>query len=147
MKNCKYKINSIYFFRYYSNITNFIGTLKRTDNLFVIKLIAYVKEFAEKNIKIKIAISLRTLLKKSKQLTLTKGKDDSIADSYNNIALNAEIRKATVTKIFNAKTSPNSTTLILIIEAMGFKLSDFSVIYDSLQEKDIQLFIKNQKEK
>lgn len=129
------------------NIIHFIGTFKRTDNLFIIKLIAHVRKLIEKNIKIKIAISLRTLLEKSKQHTLTKGKDDSIGDSYNNIALNAEIRKATVTKIFNAKSSPNSTTLILIIEAMGFKWSDFSIIYDSLGEQDIQYFIRNQKAK
>lgn len=104
-----------------------------------------MRNLIEKNIKIKIAISLRTLLKKSKQYTLIKGKDDSIGDSYNNIALNAEIRKATVTKIFNAKSSPNSTTLILIIEAMGFKWSDFSTIYDSLEEQDVQYFIRSRK--
>jgi len=107
------------------------------------RLIACVRKLLEENIKIKIAISLRILLEKSKLYTQTKGKNDSIGDSYNTIALNAEIRKATVTNIFNAKSSPNSTTLILIIEAMGFKLIDFSEIFDSLTGKDIQMFKKD----
>ncbi len=108
------------------------------------RLIAYVRKLLEENIKTKIAISLRILLEKSKINTQTKGKYDYIGDSYNTIALNAEIRKATVTNIFNANSSPNSGTLILIIEAMGFKLSDFSKIYDSLTDRDIQKF-KNKK--
>lgn len=102
------------------------------------KLIAYVKKILEENIKIRIAISLKALLEKCK--LLTKGEKDLVGDSYNTIALNAGIRKATVTDIFNAKSSPNSTTLILIIEAMGHTLSDFSKIYDSLKDSDIQDF-------
>jgi len=102
-----------------------------------------VKKLIEQNIKIKIAISLRTLLEKSKFRTLNDGKNDSIGDSYNTIALNAEIRKATVTSIFNAKSSPNSITLILIIESMGFKWSDFSKIYDSLNDQHIKKFKKS----
>lgn len=69
-----------------------------------------MKKLIEQNIKIKIAISLRTLLEESKFRTLNDGKNASIGDSYNTIALNAEIRKATVTSIFNAKSSPNSIT-------------------------------------
>ncbi|MBC73026.1 MAG: hypothetical protein CMH47_12320 [Muricauda sp.] len=99
-----------------------------------------MKTLQEENIKIKIAISLRILLDKSKWNTQTKGKDDSIGDSHNTIALNAYIRKATVTKILNAKSNPKSTTLILIIEAMGFKWSDFSKIYDSLEKSDVEDF-------
>ena len=101
-----------------------------------------MKSLQEENIKIKIAISLRSLLDKSKCNTQIKGKDDSIGDSHNTIALNAYIRKATVTKILNAKSNPKSTTLILIIEAMGFKWSDFSKIYDSLENGDIENFKK-----
>lgn len=101
-----------------------------------------MRKLLEKHSKIKIAISLNTLIEKSKLYTQTVGKDDSIGDSYNKIALIAEIRKATVTNVFNAKSSPNSTTLIFIIEAMGFKLSDFSKIYDSISEEDIYRFKK-----
>ena len=124
------------------NIIQFIGTSKRTDKLFSMRLIAQVRKLLEKHSKIKIAISLNTLIEKSKLYTQTVGKDDSIGDSYNKIALIAEIRKATVTNVFNAKSSPNSTTLIFIIEAMGFKLSDFSKIYDSISEEDIYRFKK-----
>ncbi|MCF8716490.1 hypothetical protein JM658_16835 [Joostella atrarenae] len=104
------------------------------------KLIAYVEKALQENIKIRIAISLKTLLQKSK--LLTKEQKDFVGDSHNTIALNAGIRKATVTDIFNAKSSPNSTTLILIVEAMGHKLSDFSKIYDSLKDSEIHDFRK-----
>ncbi|QLE01989.1 helix-turn-helix domain-containing protein [Galbibacter sp. BG1] len=104
------------------------------------KLIAYVESGLQENIKIRIAISLKILLQKSK--LLTKDEKDLVGNSYNTIALNAGIRKATVTDIFNAKSSPNATTLFLIIEAMGHKLNDFSKIYDSLRDREIQDFKK-----
>ena len=94
----------------------------------------------QENIKIKIAISLRTLLEKVKWSPNKHGKDVDIGDSHNTIGLNAGIRKATVTDIFNAVSCPNSSTLILIIEAMGFKSGDFSEIYDSLTEAEIKDF-------
>ena len=97
----------------------------------------------EDNIKFKIAISLKILLEKRKNNSINIIKEDSLGVSYNTIALNADIRKATVSNIFNANTSPNSITLVLIIEAMGYNLIDFSKIYDSIKEKDIQNFIKN----
>lgn len=93
----------------------------------------------ENKIKLKIAISLKILLDRSKNSSKS-----FLADSYNTIALNADIRKATVSNIFNAKSNPNSTTLISIIEAMGFSLTDFSEIYCAINEKDISQFNKNE---
>lgn len=99
----------------------------------------------EKHIRIKIAISLNELLLRSKNYSLTKNSDD-LAKSYNKIALEAEIRKATVNDAFNAKskTTPKSATIILIIEAMGFKLVDFSDIYHSIKDIEIEDFKKKQ---
>ncbi|OBX23228.1 MULTISPECIES: helix-turn-helix domain-containing protein [Bizionia] len=94
----------------------------------------------EKNIKFKIAISLNILLEKRKNDYKNVIKKDLLGDSYNSIALNADIRKATVSNIFNARSNPNSITLISIIEAMGFSLIDFSKIYCSISEKDINKF-------
>ncbi len=97
----------------------------------------------EKKIKFKIAISLNILLEKRKNDYKSLIKEDISGDSYNTIAINADIRKATVSNIFNAKSTPNSTTLISIIEAMGFDLTDFSKVYCSLNEKDINKFKKS----
>ncbi|RNL89460.1 hypothetical protein ED312_07350 [Sinomicrobium pectinilyticum] len=99
-----------------------------------------MKNTDEKYLKIRIALSLNTLMERSKTNSLSKGKNDDVGDSYNKIALNSGIRKATVSDTFNAKSAPKSTTLIRIIEAMGFKVSDFSKIYDSLRDEEVLNF-------
>ena len=62
-------------------------------------------------------------------------------ESYGLIATQSLLRKATVTSAFNANSSPNSNTLIKIIEAMGYGLFDFAKIYDSITESDIRDFL------
>lgn len=115
-----------------SNIIKNIGTTNRTDILFKLSLIAFVKKALEENIKFRITISLRKLLQ-------SKGKD-AVPQSYNDIATAADIRKATVSDTFNAKSIPSSSTLILILKAMGSSLSDFEKIFDSLKDSDILAF-------
>ncbi|MBU7569076.1 MAG: hypothetical protein KAF41_00340 [Flavobacterium sp.] len=95
-------------------------------------LIAVVKKETDDNTIFKIAISLRKLLESNGNL--------AIKQSYDKIATTANIRKATVSNTFNAKSVPNSLTLFLIIEAMGFSLIDFSKIYDSIVTSDIESF-------
>jgi hypothetical protein len=97
-------------------------------------LIAVVKKETDDNTKFKIAISLRKLLESNGDLP--------IMQSYDKIASTANIRKATVSDTFNAKSVPNSLTLFLIIEAMGFSLTDFSKVYDSIVNSDIEIFKK-----
>jgi len=98
-----------------------------------------MKEELIPHIKIKIAISLNRLLDASKRFRPINNKEEEIAKSYNKIALAAYIRKATVSDIFNAKskTAPNTATLLLIIEGMGYNLNDFAIVYDSVIEADI----------
>ena len=95
-----------------------------------------------RHINIKIAISLRRLSAKSTKLQQFKNIKSEIAFSYNNLALEADIRKATVSDLFNAKSKlgPNYTTVISIIEAMGYKMIDFALIYDSVTKDDIKRF-------
>jgi len=95
-------------------------------------LIAVVKKETDDHTIFKIAISLRKLLESNGNF--------AIKQSYDKIATNANIRKATVSNTFNAKSVPNSLTLFLIIEALGFSLTDFSKIYDSIKDADIKLF-------
>lgn len=98
-----------------------------------------VKNDLEEHIKIKIAISLNKLLQSNEKLRKLEN-EDSMARSYGKIALSADIRKATVSDTFNAKSTPSSLTLILIIEAMGFSLLDFANIYGSIKESEILSF-------
>ncbi len=91
----------------------------------------------EENIKIKIAITLNKLLVSNKA---KKQEDETEAKSYNQIALIADIRKATVSNVFNGKSIPNSVTLISIIEALGYGLQDFAVVYDSIKYSKIEKF-------
>lgn len=101
-----------------------------------------MKEQFEDIIKIKIAISLRTLLKQNKEYSRKKEKSEEITDSYDKIAVNADIRKATVTLAFNGVTRTAMTTIILIVEAMGYTLRDFSKIYSEITNKQISDFRK-----
>lgn len=94
----------------------------------------------EKLINIKVALSLRQLLEKGKKNPLSGDVKQDVAKSYNRIAINANIRKATVSDTFNAKHSSYLGTIILIIEAMGFNLEDFSQIYCSINEDEISNF-------
>lgn len=97
------------------------------------------KELLE-GLDIKIAISLNKLLTASKIFQQIDEKQDNIATSYNKIALYADVRKATVSDTFNANTIPRTTTLILIIEAMGYKLYDFAKIYETITEAEMIKF-------
>lgn len=95
-------------------------------------LIAFVKKETDEYIKLRIAISLRRLLQSIGQ--------DPVTQSYNKIAVSAYIRKATVSDTFNAKSIPNSLTLFLIVEAMGFSVTDFAKVYDSIENSDLLIF-------
>ena len=94
-----------------------------------------------KNIQAKIAITLNRLLVLSQKLSPEEREKKQIASSYNKIAIQADIRKATVSDTFNAKSVPELSTLIAIIEAMGFTLTDFSKIYDTITENEIRVFL------
>ncbi|WP_417353160.1 hypothetical protein, partial [Flavobacterium alkalisoli] len=79
-----------------------------------------MKEEFDNIIKIKIAITLRQLLSK-------KGLAVEVS-SYNDIAIVADLRKATVTDAFNANKASKGITLFLIIKAMGYSIVEFGKI-------------------
>ena len=99
-----------------------------------------MKNETPKDIRIKIAISLNKLLSDSKIISQDIINEENIGISYNEIALNAEMRKATVSDIFNAHKSANTSTLLRIIYAMGYNLSDFSIKYDKITDLEIKNF-------
>lgn len=136
LKYRKFNKLCTYFLVQKPNILIIIGTAKRTDNYFKLLLIAIVKKELQENIKFKITISLRKLL-------LNSGKETS-HQSYSDIADTAEIRKATVSDTFNAKSIPSSSTLILILKAMGISFNDFENMFDTIQDSDILAFKRGQ---
>ncbi|WP_432221816.1 helix-turn-helix domain-containing protein [Flavobacterium sp. TMP13] len=97
-------------------------------------------EETQENIKIKIAISLNKLLDNSKKILQDNITSEEINTSYSEIADNSDVRKATVSDIFNAKKSANTFTLFRIIKAMGYELKDFSKKYDKITESEIMNF-------
>lgn len=101
-----------------------------------------MKYLTEDSIKIKIAITLNKLLTSRKNSKI-QTKDNYPAISYNQIALISDIRKATVSNTFNAITSPSAITLIKIINAMGYTLQDFTDIFISITETEIENFVQN----
>jgi len=121
------------------NILKIIGTAKRTDYFLDLLLIASVKKELEENIKFKIAASLRKLIN-CEDIEL-------LSDSYNQIALAIDMRKGTVSDTFNANSKPSSSTLIMIINAMGYSLNDFAKVYESITEAEIKGFKKSRQKK
>src|SRR5690606_28444111 len=99
-----------------------------------------MKKQIENIIKIKIAISLRKLQYRNKSNVSRKENRKDIVDSYEKISMNADIRKATVSSAFNGETRTSMTTLILIIEAMGYKLKDFAEVYNKIADNEIDSF-------
>lgn len=99
---------------------------------------------SEDYIKIKIAIALRVLHNRNKDKN--KGVTDSKEhiNSYEKIALNSnnDMRKATVTSAFDGHTRSAMTTVILIIESMGYTISHFAEEYDKISDEQISIFKK-----
>lgn len=93
--------------------------------------------------KIKIALSLKKLLLRNKKEFIEGGTEEDIVRSYNNIAVDAELRKATVSDIFNAKSQPKLRTVLLIVEAMKYSFTDFAKEYESVSTKDIDAFLSD----
>lgn len=100
---------------------------------------------SEEYIKIKIAIALRVLHNRNKEKY--RGKTDSNEDvnSYEKIALNSngDMRKATVNSAFDGHTRSAMITVILIIESMGYTVSEFANEYDKITDEQISIFKKD----
>lgn len=91
----------------------------------------------EQNIyKIKVIISLKKLLERGKNLQ-KEVKDNKVVYSYHGVASSALLRKATINDTLNGITSPKATTLISIVEAMEFTMTDFGKVFDSISEEEI----------
>ncbi len=99
-----------------------------------------MKKQEEEIIKIKSAISLRNLLQKNKDYSRKSGNNKEIVDSHEKISIVADIRKATVTDAFSGVTRTAMTTIVLIVEAMGFNLKEYGEEYDKITLQQINTF-------
>lgn len=102
-----------------------------------------MKKQEEEIIKIKSAISLRNLLNKNKDYSQKIGNKKEIVDSHEKISVVADIRKATVTDAFSGVTRTAMTTIVLIVEAMGFNLKEYGDEYDKITVQQINTFKQN----
>jgi len=102
-----------------------------------------MKKQEEEIIKIKSAISLRNLLKKNKDYSQKIVDKKEIVDSHEKISIVADIRKATVTDAFSGVTRTAMTTIVLIVEAMGFNLKEYGDEYDKITAQQINTFKQN----
>ncbi|SIQ94880.1 hypothetical protein SAMN05421682_110122 [Chryseobacterium indoltheticum] len=67
--------------------------------------------------------------------------DNKIVYSYHGVASNALLRKATINDTLNGKTSPKATTLISIVEAMGFTMNEFGKEFDDISDDEVKIFL------
>jgi len=91
--------------------------------------------------KIKIILSLKKLLESGKKIQ-KEVKGNKITYSYHGVATNALLRKATINDTLNGHTSPKASTLVSIVEAMGFTMTDFGEQFDNICNKDVELYLK-----
>ena len=86
------------------------------------------------HIKIKTIISLEKLLSINRS---SKNKNEAMADSYEKIGRNTQLRKATISAIFTGKSNPRAETLILVIKGMGYSMIDFAKFYETVTAAEI----------
>lgn len=63
--------------------------------------------------------------------------------TYRNIYYNSDIRETTISDTFNGKTLPTITTLLVLIESMGYNLKEFTEVFDEITEEEINELDKN----
>jgi len=50
---------------------------------------------------------------------------------------NSDIREATISDTFNGKTLPTITTLLVLVESMGYSLKEFTEVFDEITDEEI----------
>lgn len=98
----------------------------------------YNKNKTARLLHLKVIITLRKMLILNKK---AQSNDDySVEDqpaTYRNLYYNSDIREATISDTFNGKTLPTITTLLVLIEKMGYTLKEFAEIFEEVTEAEI----------
>ncbi|WLD23744.1 hypothetical protein NU10_13715 [Flavobacterium dauae] len=124
----------------------YFGTQQSTEIFFIIYLIAPMEKDSETFIQIKVAITLRGLLKRIKSPNSSIENKIDLVNSYQKIATNANfnLRKATVTAAFSGKTKSAMTTIITIVISMGYTMKEFGEEYDKISDKQVFDFMSRE---
>lgn len=103
-----------------------------------------MKDNPDTLISIKIAVALSKILDEQRAKGSSHARiannPDHIINSYAKIALEAGLRKATVSDLFNANKYPRASTLVNVLSALGKTMTDFGKYYDRVTDSDIQKF-------
>ncbi len=99
---------------------------------------SYNKNKAARLLHLKVIITLRKMLilNKKAQSNDTYNVAEKPA-TYRNIYYNSDIREATISDTFNGKTLPTITTLLVLIEKMGYTLKEFAAIFEEVTEEEV----------
>lgn len=99
----------------------------------------------ERIIIIKVAITLRILLDRNKNFPQVPNENENIINSYEKISNNSssDLTKATVNAAFSGRKRSAMTTIILIVESMGFTMIDFSKQYSEITDEQVLELQKN----
>lgn len=99
--------------------------MTRKENVQIVKVI--MSEFLE------------SILEEHKKINKNLTKDKrSLIDSYDKIFYDSGLRKATISDIKNGKSDFAFSTLITILNSLGYTLGDFAVKFDEKYKKYIQ---------
>ena len=92
-------------------------------------------------IRFKIGLALKNILEENKDKKRDNPKLEFIV-SYGKLEINTFFRKATLISIFNGQSSPDISTLLTILSALGTTFSDFAKSYDALTTSEVKEYKK-----
>ena len=101
---------------------------------------------SETFLQVKVAITLRRLLRSIKSSNSSVENKIDHVNSYQKIATNANfnLRKATVTAAFSGKTKSAMTTIIAIVISMEYTMKEFAEEFDKISDKEVFDYINSE---
>jgi len=90
----------------------------------------------------KLAITIQKIISNN-----TDRNEKGLVTSLRKLAASSETEYAIIQKITSGKKDPQFSTLATIIDGLDISFSEFSQIYDSVTEKDIQDYKSSLKQK
>src|SRR5690606_21498325 len=94
---------------------------------------------SETFLQVKVAITLRRLLRSIKSSNSSAENKIDHDNSYKKIPTNAKfnLRTATVTAAFSDKTKSAMTTIIAIVISTGYTMKEFAEEFDTISDKEV----------
>ncbi len=90
----------------------------------------------------KLAVTIQKIISNN-----TNRNEKGLATSLRKLAASSQTEYAIIQKITSGKKDPQFTTLAAIIDGLEISFSEFSQVYDSVTEKDIQEYKSSLRQK